>query len=529
MEAPRLIPKKIEIAFHAGFMIWLLHNQLQIMSQVSSRFKHQLPLSRGTDLTDTQWRDFRGGLPTLSGVLILFTLLSTALRSLKNPKLHSLYYSVFGMVFILYVHGAYAIFTFGFLAVFYAIIKCCSGLKYGKMVVWAVAVALMFFIDYNGGWYRHPPMYKYFFRSNTGVYRWHVGWNIITLRLISFGCDCCEASREKTDSENQSKSSRWLQKHQSECSSCQDDSPCYASRQNRPLEISEYSFVNYVAFILYLPTYIAGPTTTFNAFVSHLHKSQREYNLRYIAFYLWRLIMLIGLLEYGLQNFYVWAIAKSAHVRDQLSPLELALLGFYLLNALWIKFAIIWRFARFFALLDGVEVPENMTRCMNNNFTISGFWRNWHRSFNKWIVRYMYIPLGGRDTQLLNVFPIFLFVSVWHDMELHLLKWGLLMAVFITPEVLISRYFSSQKAAWIRSKWYFRYLKAISGTFNITILMVANLVGFGVGNDTSDIIESITSLWWLILLGFIEFFSATCLMIEVREWEAIQESAIKKL
>lgn len=46
-----------------------------------------------------------------------------------------------------------------------------------------------------------------------------------------------------------------------------------------------------------------------------------------------------------------------------------------------------WRFFRLWALLDGMDPPENMVRCMANNYSCSGFWRSWHRSYNLWIVR----------------------------------------------------------------------------------------------------------------------------------------------
>ena len=36
--------------------------------------------------------------------------------------------------------------------------------------------------------------------------------------------------------------------------------------------------------------------------------------------------------------------------------------AYYTLNAMWLKFLIIWRFFRLWALLDDVEVPENMKR-----------------------------------------------------------------------------------------------------------------------------------------------------------------------
>jgi D-alanyl-lipoteichoic acid acyltransferase DltB (MBOAT superfamily) len=47
-------------------------------------------------------------------------------------------------------------------------------------------------------------------------------------------------------------------------------------------------------------------------------------------------------------------------------------------------------------------------------------------------VRYIYVPLGGRGQgrarQLANIFVVFTFVALWHDMTLQLLLWGWLSA-----------------------------------------------------------------------------------------------------
>jgi protein-cysteine N-palmitoyltransferase HHAT len=61
---------------------------------------------------------------------------------------------------------------------------------------------------------------------------------------------------------------------------------------------------------------------------------------------------------------------------------------------IWLKFNFIWKFARCWALWDGIESYENMVRCMNNNYSFEGFWRSWHRSFNQWLIRYLFVPLG---------------------------------------------------------------------------------------------------------------------------------------
>jgi hypothetical protein len=46
---------------------------------------------------------------------------------------------------------------------------------------------------------------------------------------------------------------------------------------------------------------------------------------------------------------------------------------------------------RFWALADGVDVPENMPRCICANYSVLGFWKGWHASYNLWLVRYMWV------------------------------------------------------------------------------------------------------------------------------------------
>ena len=51
------------------------------------------------------------------------------------------------------------------------------------------------------------------------------------------------------------------------------------------------------------------------------------------------------------------------------------------------------------------------------------------------LLRYMYKPMGGRRLRLMNVWVVFIFVAVWHDIEMKLLVWGLLNSVFFVLEV----------------------------------------------------------------------------------------------
>ncbi|KAJ1561745.1 glycerol transporter, partial [Nowakowskiella sp. JEL0078] len=74
--------------------------------------------------------------------------------------------------------------------------------------------------------------------------------------------------------------------------------------------------------------------------------------------------------------------------------------------------------------MEGIESPENMVRCMSNNYSAVGFWRTWHRSYNRWLIRYVYVPLGGNKYYVYNIWLVFTFVAVWHDISLTLVAWG---------------------------------------------------------------------------------------------------------
>lgn len=93
------------------------------------------------------------------------------------------------------------------------------------------------------------------------------------------------------------------------------------------------------------------------------------------------------ILELLLHSFFIVAI-KNAKSYSSFSPLDFASVGYWNLKVIWLKLMVIWRFSRFWALLDNIESVENMNRCMTNNYSCQGFWRSWHRSYNQWIIRH---------------------------------------------------------------------------------------------------------------------------------------------
>ena len=148
---------------------------------------------------------------------------------------------------------------------------------------------------------------------------------------------------------------------------------------------------------------------------------------RTILKYLLRFVFSVLTMEILLHFIYVVAL-KDAKAWRGLGPGELAVVGFWNLIVVWLKVSqagyqstrenemrgwegegserrfdsirrvvlflqllIPWRFFRLWALLDGMDPPENMVRCMANNYSCSGFWRSWHRSYNLWVVRFVFV------------------------------------------------------------------------------------------------------------------------------------------
>jgi D-alanyl-lipoteichoic acid acyltransferase DltB (MBOAT superfamily) len=193
---------------------------------------------------------------------------------------------------------------------------------------------------------------------------------------------------------------------------------------------------------------------------------------------------MLGLLEWFCHNLVFPTIANNPLNRaiwENFTAYQYILASYFILKWIWLKFTVMWRFFRLWALCDGIESPENMGRCMSNNYCFEDFWRQWHRAFNQWLIRYLFVPLGGSRYKIYNIWVVFGFVAIWHDLSMNLLAWGWGMCLFIMPEVMVKRVFASNKFAEFRQTITYNWMCAMGGGFYIILMMIANLVGFSFG------------------------------------------------
>lgn len=194
-------------------------------------------------------------------------------------------------------------------------------------------------------------------------------------------------------------------------------------------------------------------------------------------------------MELILHHVYVGAIAYTSPDWSSYTASQLCLLSYFNLHIIWLKLLLPWRLFRLWSLVDGIDPPENMVRCVSDNFSTLHFWRAWHRSYNRWLIRYLYVPLGGArfDTALsaarsvVTYVVVFTFVALWHDIKMHLLIWGWLVVLFLLPEVAAKRLFPASR--WRNYPTAYRMLCGVGALVNVFSMMSANLVGFAVGVD----------------------------------------------
>ncbi|KAG9457793.1 hypothetical protein H6P81_002301 [Aristolochia fimbriata] len=484
------------VLYAVAFYIVIIRRSLHLSHEYYGRLRglRQGWISnRLNDISDAQWRNFRANLVVLTAVFGVFSLAANTARTLYRLKGRgmSIVWVLISMSYLAYLHGACIIFILSIASLNFLLSKMFVRSRYFLVILWMFNILVLLCNRiYEGYSFSFFGQSWAFLDNYRGTFRWHICFNFVILRMISFGCDY-----------------HWALK------------VARFNEKDKPANCDKFSFNMYLCYLVFAPLYIAGPIISFEAFALQLEIPQNKYSVTKIAWYGIRWLLSFFLMELMTHLFYYNAFAISGFW-VQLSPWEVFIIGYGVLMFMWLKFLLMWRYFRFWSLIAGIDVPENMPRCINNCHNLETFWKNWHASFNKWLVRYIYIPLGGSKTKLVNVWIIFTFVAIWHDLEWKLLSWAWLTCLFFVPEMIVKSTVNVFQAKSASGAFIFRELSAIAGAITITCLMVANLVGYVIGPS---------GLHWLsykllqrdglpVLAGiFLTFYVGTKLMFHIHD------------
>jgi hypothetical protein len=114
-----------------SFLVAQLHNFLivgMVLEFDSRRREHplkRLMLLLFQDLSDSQWRTFRAGLPALTGVMAIFTILAGGLKAglHLSGRPMAWFWLILSLSYIAYLHGACVVFILAIAISNFAITK----------------------------------------------------------------------------------------------------------------------------------------------------------------------------------------------------------------------------------------------------------------------------------------------------------------------------------------------------------------------------------------------------------------------
>lgn len=184
---------------------------------------------------------------------------------------------------------------------------------------------------------------------------------------------------------------------------------------------------DYMAFILFFPTMVAGPIKRYQDFLPTLLAPEPDWATNWHRG--------ITRILVGLVKKFAVADVMTAFT-DHLNKADIAqahrwVLPVWLLAygiKIYFDFSAYSDIAIGSARLFGIKVKENFDWPYFRT-NIADFWQSWHISLYRWLVDYVFIPLGGSRVSVplvyRNVLLTMLLSGIWHGAGLNFLVWGL--------------------------------------------------------------------------------------------------------
>ena len=189
----------------------------------------------------------------------------------------------------------------------------------------------------------------------------------------------------------------------------------------------------YLAFILFFPTMVAGPIKRYQDFLPKLRTEPKdwtsdwEYGITRILTGLAKKFAIADLLS-------AWTDHLNAHDIPLADRRVLLLWLFAYSIKIYADFSGYSDIAIGSARLFGIRVPENFDWPYGRR-NIQRFWSCWHMSLTKWLTDYVFIPLARlpwwRPPIYLVIIGTMLVSGLWHGAGLNFIAWGLYHGILL--------------------------------------------------------------------------------------------------
>lgn len=234
--------------------------------------------------------------------------------------------------------------------------------------------------------------------------------------------------------------------------------------------LREHSLIEFLAFMTFFPTYLAGPINLFPDFLQNLRRRKWD-NSRFsggLERMVYGYAQLVVLGNYGVNYLLKNWLAGSLTASEGFGPLVIQ--SVYLWLDLYIRFSAYSSIAIGVAAMAGFNVPENFNYpYLATN--IREFWNRWHMSLTHWCREYIFIPVAAITRRpFIAIGATMITIGIWHELSLRYILWGVYHAMGITA---FEKYSRVTKGLFPRNRIFLTMGKVVSVAVTLAFVILS--------------------------------------------------------
>ncbi|KAM4606977.1 protein-cysteine N-palmitoyltransferase HHAT [Polymixia lowei] len=260
----------------------------------------------------------------------------------------------------------------------------------------------------------------------------------------------------------------------------------------RPLEPSGVVQLYWLcSYSFYHPLFYNGPIITYKDYIQQMQRpaeqsDREEAVFSYLLLRMGRIFLWWLLAEYMIHVMYMHSIQANETYLEMLPPWALGGLALALVQFFHVKYLVLFGLPSMLATLDNL-VPPKLPHCVSIMYSFTGMWRHFDEGLYRWLIRYIYVPLGGSHHgpvyKVLSTGLAFGFVCLWHGGHDYLQYWALMNWAGVLMENGLKTLLTSPFIHSIVEKNLSAPMKrrcvALLSAFSTALLILSNLVFLG--------------------------------------------------
>ncbi|XP_062257205.1 protein-cysteine N-palmitoyltransferase HHAT [Platichthys flesus] len=248
------------------------------------------------------------------------------------------------------------------------------------------------------------------------------------------------------------------------------------------------------SYTFYHPFFYNGPIVTYKDYTEQMQRPAEQSDrdgsaLRYLVLRSGRIVLWWCVAEYMIHVMYMHSIQSNETYLEMIPPWALGGLALALVQFFYVKYLVLFGLPSMLATLDKL-VPPKLPSCVSIMHSFTGMWRHFDEGLYRWLIRYIYVPLGGARhgplSQILSTGLAFGFVCVWHGGRDYLQYWALMNWAGVLVENGVKSLFASSSIHSVVEQYFSAAMRrrsvALLSAFSTAMLILSNLVFLGGGH-----------------------------------------------